>query len=693
MPQFDTSQIRDVVFVGHRGCGKTTLTEGLLYTAGAVSRLGHVEAGNSTCDFEPEETERKISISPALAYCEHNQVKINLIDTPGYAEFFAEVPPCLWVADCALLVVDGVAGVEVHTHKVFKAAQEQQLPLVAVVNKLDKERADFQTTVTSLRDSLSGPEVVPVQLPIGREESFAGVVDLLTMTAVVGQGTEAKQQDIPGELADEAATARENLIDAVAATDDELTIKYLEAGELTAQELTTGIKNAVVQGTIMPVLATAAYQNIGVAAVLDFIAGVCPSPADRDGWQGTTRKGEEITRPVSVDEPFSAVVFKTLSDPYVGRLSLLRVVSGVAQADASVVNGRSGDRERLSGLSFVQGRDTVSAGTLAAGDLGCVAKLEETVTGDTLCDANNRIVFAAPERLVGMHTTALQVVSQADQDKLSEALFRLAEEDVGFTYQRDPETGELVAHSMGPLHIEVITSRLKRKFEVDVSLSEPKIPYRETVRNNVRVQGRHKKQTGGRGQFGDVWIRVEPLLSGEGFEFVSAVKGGAVPTNYIGAVEKGIKDTMDRGVLAGYPVTDVKVTLDDGSSHPVDSSDLAFRTAGQIAMRRAMEEAAAVLLEPIAQVEVVTPEDIVGDVISDLNSRRGQIQGTEVLGGNVQVVRALVPLAETSRYAANLRSLSQGRASYTMQFAHYQEVPAQMTEAVVAKARAEAEAH
>lgn len=691
MPQFDTNQIRNLAVVGHRGCGKTTLTEALLYCAGAVSRLGRVDEGNSTCDFEPEETERQISISPALGYCQHKQVKINLIDVPGYAEFFAEVLPCLWVADCALLVIDGVAGVEVHTHKVFRAAQELNLPVVAVVNKLDKERADFQAAVSSLRENLSGVEVVPVQLPIGREASFAGVVDLLMMKAVVGPGAKTQQQEIPAQVAEEAAAARENVIDAVAATDDELTIKYLEEGELSAQELAEGLKNAVLAGTIVPVLAVGAYDTTGIGALLDFIPQVCPSPAERGAWSGTDASGGEVTRQASADEGFSAVVFKTLSDPYVGRISLLRVVSGVAQVDAPVVNGKGGARERLSGLSFVQGQDTVNAGTLAAGDLGCVTKLEESVTGDTLCDGNARIVFTPPELPVGMHATALQARSQADQDKLSQALARLAEEDVGFTYERARETGELIAHSMGPLHVEIVTNRLKRKFEVDVTLSEPKIPYRETVRRRVRVQGRHKKQTGGRGQFGDVWIRLEPLPRGEGFEFVNEVKGGAVPTNYIAAVEKGIHAAMEHGVLARCPVVDVQVTLDDGSSHPVDSSDLAFRIAGTIAMRTALEEADSLLLEPVVVAEIIMPEDIMGDIMSDLNARRGQIQGTESAGANMQLVRALVPLAEMSRYAADLRSVSQGRANYTMQLTHYQEVPAHLAESVIAKAKAEGE--
>ncbi len=685
MPQYNTDDIRNLAIVGHRGCGKTTLAEALLFSTGMKSRMGQIEEGTTTCDFADEERSRQISISPAACYCEYGGSKINLIDTPGYAEFFGEVVPSLWVADCSLLVIDANAGVEVHTYKVFEAARNRSQPVIAVVNKLDKERVSFDNALTSLSESLNGPEVVPVQLPIGTEQQFQGVVDLLTMEAITGQGAEVKRTDIPEQLREAAQQAYEQLVDAVAATDDELTIKYLEEGELTSEELAEGLRKAVAQGLIMPVVATDARRTIGAAGLAKLLAQIAPSPVSRGPWQGHAPGDEqEITRDPAADQPFSAVVFKTILDPYVGRLSLLRTISGVGQADAPVTDAQSRESVKLGGLAFIQGRETVSAGTVAPGDIACVNKLEEVRTGTTLYQGREKVVFDCPPLPSGMHAVALEAASRADQDKLSGALAQLSDEDVGFAYERDRETGELIVRGMGQLHVEIITTRLQNEFDVNVTLKPPKIAYRETITQEVRVQGRHKKQTGGRGQFGDVWIRLEPLRQGEGFEFVKEVKGGAVPTNYISAVEKGVQDAMAAGILAGYPVVDVQVTLDDGSSHPVDSSDLAFRKAGEIAMREALKQAGAKLLEPVAAIEVATPDDIMGDVMSDITSRRGQIQGMDALGKGLQRVQALVPVAEMRSYAADLRSLSQGRASYTTEFAHYQPVPADIEQRIVA---------
>jgi len=685
VPQYNTDDIRNLAIVGHRGCGKTTLAEALLFSTGMKSRMGQIEEGTTTCDFADEERSRQISISPAACYCEYNGTKINLIDTPGYAEFFGEVVPVLWVADCSLLVIDANAGVEVHTYKVFEAARNRNQPVIAVVNKLDKERSNFDNALTSLTESLNGPEVVPVQLPIGTEGQFQGVVDLLTMEAITGLGAEVKCTDIPEQLRETAQQAYEQLVDAVAATDDELTFKYLEEGELTSEELAEGLRKAVAQGLIMPVVATDARRAIGAAGLAKLLAQIAPSPVGRGPWQGHASGDEqEITRDPAADQPFSAVVFKTILDPYVGRLSLLRTISGVGQADAPVTDAQSGARVKLSGLAFIQGRQTVSAGTVAPGDIACVNKLEEVRTGSTLYQGREEIVFDCPSLPTGMHAVALEAASRADQDKLSGALAQLSDEDVGFAYERDRETGELIVRGMGQLHVEIITTRLQNEFDVNVTLKPPQIAYRETITRKVRVQGRHKKQTGGRGQFGDVWIRVEPRQPGEGFEFVNEIKGGAVPTNYIPAVEKGVQDAMAAGVLAGYPVVDVRVTLDDGSSHPVDSSDMAFRKAGELAMREALKQAGAKLLEPVAAIEVATPDDIMGDVMSDITSRRGQIQGMDAVGKGLQRVRALVPVAEMRTYAADLRSLSQGRASYTMEFAHYQPVPADIEQRIIA---------
>jgi len=686
VPQYNTDDIRNLAIVGHRGCGKTTLAEALLFSTGMKSRMGQIEEGTTTCDFADEERSRQISISPAACYCEYDGAKMNLIDTPGYAEFFGEVVPSLWVADCSLLVIDANAGVEVHTYKVFEAARNRSQPVIAVVNKLDKERANFDNALTGLTESLIGPEVVPVQLPIGTEQQFQGVVDLLAMEAITGQGAEVKHTDIPEQLRESAQQAYEQLVDAVAATDDELTIKYLEEGELTSEELAEGLQKAVAQGLIMPVVATDARRTIGATGLAKLLAQIAPSPASRGPWEGhAPGDGDEIIRDPSADQPFSAVVFKTILDPYVGRLSLLRTISGVGQADAPVTDAQSRESVKLSGLAFVQGRETVSAGTVAPGDIACVNKLEEVRTGSTLYQGREKVVFDCPPLPSGMHAVALEAASRADQDKLSGALAQLSDEDVGFAYERDQETGELLLRGMGQLHVEIITTRLQNEFGVNVTLKPPNIPYRETITQKVRVQGRHKKQTGGRGQFGDVWIRLEPRQPDEGFEFVSEVKGGAVPTNYISAVEKGVQDAMESGVLAGYPVVDVQVTVDDGSSHPVDSSELAFRKAGQLAMREALRQARAKLLEPVAAIEVATPDDIMGDVMSDITSRRGQIQGMDALGRGLQRVQALVPVAELRTYAADLRSLSQGRASYTMEFAHYQLVPADIEQRIVAE--------
>jgi len=661
--------------------------EALLLATGAIQRRGSVDDATATTDFEPEEKERKISISPALANCRWGSVKLNLIDTPGYAEFIGQVVPCLGVTETALLVVDGVGGVEVQTRRMWSMAQEQGQAVVAMVSRIDKERADFGAVVSGMRESLSGPEIVPVQIPMGQEASLKGVIDLINMEAYLGDSSNGEA--IPDEFSEQAVEARNALVDAVAATDDDLTMLYLENDELTEEELTEGLQQAVAKRQIIPVLASAAVPEIGVRAGLKVLSELSPTPLARK-WKGTdTKTGETVE--LKPEDPFCAVVFKTLSDPYVGRISMLRMVSGTVQSDAQVVNANTGQRERLSGLSTMQGQEMSNAGTLAAGDLGCVTKLEHTITGHTLCEAKRMVVLELPRGPEGMHSMALEAASRADQDKLSQALARLAEEDVSFIHERSGDTGELVVRGLGPLHVDLAIERLKRKFGVQVEQKPLRVPYRETIRKQVEVQGRHKKQTGGRGQFADVFLRVEPLERGEGFEFVDKIVGGAIPKNFISAVEKGVLDAMLRGTLTDYPVVDIRVTLYDGATHPVDSSEQAFRMAGQIGMRKAVEQASGVLLEPVALVEVTTPESLTGDIMSDLNAKRGQIQGMDSLGGGLQVVRARVPLAELSTYASDLRSISQGRASYTMEFAHYQEVPFELAERIIAEAKAEEE--
>lgn len=686
-----TSEIRNLVAIGHRGCGKTSLLEAFLYAAGATTRQGSVDAGNSILDFEPEERARKLTISPALCTYTQQKTKVNLIDTPGFAEFFGEVMHCLWVADTAMVVVDAASGVEVHTHKVYESAKHVGLPIMVVVNKMRGEHAEYADAIMSVSGMVTGAEVVPVQVPIGRNGGFEGVVDLISKRAFTGAGRDGHWGDIPGDIADEVEEAYEALIDAVAANDEGLMEKYFENGTLSSTDLSCGLAKGVISGEIVPLLFTDAVAGVGIGAALDFIANVCPAPNARPAWVGHQAADANIEVLTECNEtaPFSAVVFKTMSDPYVGRISLLRIVSGKAVADGIVTHSKSGNRERLSGLATVMGAEFTGVNELFAGDLGCVTKLENALTGDTLSEGKTGIIHAAPELPKTMHSAAVVAASHADEDKLAQGLSRLSEEDIGFTFGRETRTGEMLMHGMGALHLDVIVEKLGRKFETVVTLSEPKVPYRETVQGSVRVQGRHKKQTGGRGQFGDVWLRVSAKGRDEGFEFVNEIKGGRVPTQYIPAVEKGVIAALQKGKLTGWPVVDIEVVLDDGSYHDVDSSDQAFQMAGQIGIRNALEQIRCVLLEPIMSVEVTVPEELMGDVMSDMSGRRGRVQGSEPSSGGLTVVRAIVPLAEMSRYAADLRSISQGRATYTMEPAGYEEVPSHLTDQIVAALQAE----
>ena len=657
-----------------------------MFVSGMTERLGAADGGTTVTDFIPEEQARNLSISDALCFVQHEGTKINIIDTPGYAEFYSEVIPALWVADGAVLLLDGVAGVEVQTRRVYAEAKASDTPMVAVVNKLDKEHASFSNAVDMISEGLPDCRPVVVQLPIGSEEDLSGTVDLMTMKALVGTGTEVREEAIPAEMAEEAEAARATLIEEVAGADEELMEKFFENDTLSDEELAAGLKSAVRSGAIMPVVAASATRCIGLRGLLDFICSVLPSPAEMPAWQGHEPNGEEMVE-VSADTsaPLRAVVWKTMRDPFIGRMSLVRVVSGGLARDGQAVNARTGDRERLAGMTLIRGNQTSEVESVCAGDMACISKLESVLTGDSLCDGRALLVFDLPTLPEGMHTAAMMAESRADEDKLSGALAQLAEEDIGFRYERVAETGELIARGYGPLHLQIIKDQLARKFKVSVTLGAPEIPYRETARKSVRVQGRHKKQTGGRGQFGDVWLRLEPNARGEGYEFVDEIKGGSVPTNFIPAVEKGVLDAMAAGPLARYPVVDVKATLDDGSSHPVDSSDMAFRMAGQIAMRKAMTDAQPVLLEPMVLAEVTCPEGTMGDVMSDLSGRRGRLQGTEAAGRGMQVVKAVVPLSEMASYSADLTSMSQGRASFTMEMSHYEEVPAQTQEAIIAR--------
>ena len=689
----EIGKIRNVGVVGHGGVGKTSLVETLLFSAGAVTRLGRVEDGTTTTDFDPDEIKRKISINTAIAYCDWKGHRINLVDTPGYGDFITDARAGLRVVEAAIVVVDAVAGVQVQTEKVWKFATEFALPRAVVVNRLDRERADFFRTLDSLGRRLKG-RLVPLHIPVGEESGFQGFVDLVKMKGIVHADGKPRETDIPAEAAERAKEYREKLVEAAAETDDDLTAKYLEAGSLDEAEMLKALRAGIAEGKLVPVLIAAAAKNIGASALLDLFVESFPSPADRGEVSGTDMKTKQPgTRAPDPKAPVATLVFKTLSDPHVGKLSLFRVFSGTLKSESQLLNVPRGAKERMSHVGWLQGKTQKAVEALGPGEIGVVAKLKETLTGDTLSDEANafelpRITF--PEPAISF---AIQPKTRGDEDKISNALARIAEEDPTVHYHFDPETKQLLVSGVGNLHVEMVVERMKRKYNVDVNLLPPRIPYKETVKGRAEGQGKYKKQTGGRGQYGDVWLKVEPLQRGGGFEFVDDIFGGAVPRNYIPSVEKGVRDCMKRGILAGYPVVDTKVTLYDGSYHEVDSSDMAFQIAASMGLQKVFMDAHPILLEPIMNVEVTGPSEVAGDVIGDLNSRRGRIVGMEP-AGETAVVRAQAPMAEMLTYEPALRSMTGGRGAYSMEFSHYEELPAFLAEKIVKEAKAEkAEKH
>jgi elongation factor G len=686
----DITKIRNIGLVGHGGVGKTSLVEAMLYTAGAVTRLGKVDDGTTTTDFDPDEIKRKISLNTAVAFCDYKGHRLNLVDTPGYGDFVADARAGLRVVAAAVVVVDAVAGVQVQTEKVWKFANEQALPRIVVINRMDRERADFFRTLESLQKRLKG-RLCPLQVPIGAESDFRGLVDLVTMKALLTTDGKVKEVEIPGDLMDLAKSYREKVVEAAAETDDELLTKYLEEGSIAEAEMLQALKKAVFAGDLIPVLASSATRSIGVQPLMDLIVEEFPSPADRGEVEGIDARAKSpVKRAPDPKAPLSAIVFKTVSDPHVGKLSLFRVYSGTFKADSQVLNASRDARERIGHVGWLQGKTQKPVEALGPGEIGVVAKLKDTLTGDTLCDETAPVILPGitfPEPAISF---AIQPKSRGDEDKISTALQRMAEEDPTLHHHYDPETKQLLVSGMGQLHVEVVVERMKRKYNVDVSLLPPRIPYKETVKGRAEVQGKYKKQTGGRGQYGDVWLRVEPLARGGGFQFVDDIFGGAVPRNYIPSVEKGVRDCMKRGILAGYPVVDLRVTLYDGSYHDVDSSDMAFQIAASMGLQKGFMEATPILLEPIMNAEVIAPAEHAGDVIGDLNGRRGRIVGMEP-AGEVVAVRAQVPMAEMLTYESSLRSMTGGRGGYSMEFSHYEEVPAFIAEKVVAAARAEKE--
>ncbi len=679
------ANIRNVGLFSDGGTGKTTLAEAMLYNAGVISRMGNVADGNTVMDYDEEEKARECSLNLAVAQFTWKDCRINLIDTPGYANFISDTYGALRVVDGAVVLVSAVDGVKVQTEKLWIQMNKYQLPRIIFINEMDKPNANFEAALEDIKETL-GIKPTPIQIPIIKD-GFIGIYNLLARKAFYFEGDEVKEGDAPEELQDTIESLREALIENIAETKDELIEKYLEGEELTREELIPAFKEAILRGELYPVMVGSALENKGVRLLLDKIVELLPSPQERPPVKGIhPETGEEIERKPSTDEPFSALVFKTISDPYAGKISLIRVFSGKVSPDTVVLNPNKEIKEKLSKPFYMIGKEQKPAPEIAAGDIVAIPKLKETATSDTLCDPANPIKFPEIEFPQPIISYAIKAKSRSDEDKISTALQRALEEDMSLEVRRDPQTKELLISGLGQMHIESVVSKMKRRYGVDVELQKPKVPYKETIKGKAEVQGKYVKQSGGRGQYGVVWLRIEPLPRGAGFEFVDQIVGGVVPKQYIPSVEKGVRKAMEEGVLAGYPVVDVKVTLYDGKHHPVDSSDLAFQIAASMAFKEGALKAKPVLLEPIMKMEVIVPDDCVGDVIGDLNSRRGKIMGVEAKGKN-QVIKALVPLAEVLTYAPELRSITGGRGTYSMEFSHYEEVPGQLAKEIIEKAK------
>ncbi len=685
MKEYGTEFLRNVALLGHGGTGKTSLAEAMLFVAKAINRLGRVDDGTTVMDFDPEETRRQISINTALAPAEWKNHKINILDTPGYFDFVGDVIAALTVADSALVVVCASSGVEVGTEKSWTYLEDRGMPRTVFVNKMDRENANFGKVVEQLR-SFFGPKLVPVQLPIGEADSFRGIVDLVAMKAYIKDGDSIKEAPIPEDMQAQVEAARDEMIEAASVADEDLMMKYLEGEALTDAEIEQAVRLGTQTGELVPILCGSAQSTLGISLLNDHIVQCMPSPANRT-VSGTNAQDEEIT--ISASNPeLAALVYKTMADPYVGKLTLFRVFSGTMRSDSTCFNVRTGRDERVGQLFLIKGKEQIPVSKIGPGDLGAVAKLQETTTNDTLTTKEAKISVKPVEFPKPNMTLAIQPKSKGDEDKIASALGRLSEEDPTIRVERRTDTGQNLIHGMGDVHIEILTSRLQKKFGVEVELSTPVVPYRETIRGRAKAEGKHKKQTGGRGQYGHVWLEISPADpdAEDRLVFVDDIFGGAVPRNYIPAVEKGLREILDDGPLAGYPVEGVRVSLFDGSYHPVDSSEMAFKIAAGLAFRKGFLDANPVLLEPIMNVEITVPEAFMGDVMGDLNKKRGRILGMEPRGG-LQVIKAQVPMAEMFKYAIDLRSMTQGRGSFTSEFSHYEEVPAQIAEQVIAESK------
>ena len=692
MKVYSGENIRNVAIVGHGHAGKSTLVSAMLYTAGATPRLGRVDDGSSTTDYDEEEIARKMSIAASAAYVEWGETKINVIDTPGFNMFVHEAKMVLPVVDAAIVVVDGVAGVEVVTQRVWNDCEEYKTPRLIVVNRMDRDRANAERVLESLINAF-GRNVIPIELPIGSEKNLTGVVDLVRMKAYtyeLGGNGKGKETEIPANMRAQVQESHEQLVELVAEGDDKLMEKFFEAGTLGEEDLIPALHNAIREDKLFPVVFSSGLGNIGADRVMDFIVDYTPAPSEHEWIQGeptSSGNGDAPKRHETDAEPVSLYVFKTVSDAFAGRISYFKVFSGVLKNESTMQNFSRGSAEKLSHISIMQGKTAVPVNELHAGDIGAVAKLKDTLTGDTLGDKSAPIQYPRVKLPEPAITFAIEPKSRADEDKLGPGIHKLMEEDAMLRFFRDQQTKEFLIAGTGQQHIEVTVSKLKKRYHTEVVLKAPKVPYRETIRAKADVQGRHKKQTGGHGQYGDCKIKMEPMARGGQFEFVNDIFGGAIPKNYIPAIEKGIKDAAARGYLAGFPVVDFRVILYDGSYHDVDSNDMSFQMAGRIAFKKAMEQAKPTILEPVMHVEITIPDDFAGSIMGDLNSRRGRIQGMDNKGGNT-VVKAEVPMAEMLTYGVDLTSMTQGRGSFNMEMHHYDTVPAALQEKIVEKAKA-----
>ncbi len=679
MKKYETSQIRNVAIIGHGGVGKTLLTEALLYRAGATKRKGSINEGNTVTDFDPEEIKRTISISTALATCEWKETKINLLDTPGFFDFVGEVVAALSVAEGTLSVVAAPDQLPVGFFTTWKLAEEKNLARMIFINKMDKENASFEKIYAELRDKL-GNKVVPINIPIGSFTDFKGVVDLVTMKAYYQRGNEVVEEEIPAELKDEALARHAELVEAVAVADDEVLMAYLDGEEISSDDIKRCLRVGAANKEVFPIACGSAELSIGLQPLLNMLVYGMPAPTDK---VKVTSGGKEVELTPDGKQT-AALVFKTLADPYVGKMTIFKVYSGSLKSDSQIYNSTRSETERLGQLFYMQGKEQIPTSEVVAGDIGGVAKLQFTATSDTLCDKDkqvffNKIMFPKPVLMLAVYPKG-----KSDTDKVASGLLRLAEEDPTISLEQSKETNEFLLSGMGDLHLEIIASRLKKKFGVEMELEDPKVPYRETIKSSTKVEGKHKKQSGGRGQYGHVWLELSPMPLGEGFVFEDNIFGGSVPKQYIPAVEKGVRETMVDGVIAGYPVVDIKVSLFDGSYHDVDSSEMAFKIAASMAFKKGFVEAKPILLEPIMNVEVIVPDEYMGDVMGTLNKKRGKILGMEPVDGQ-QVVKALVPMSEMFRFALELRAMTQGWGQFTSTLDHYEELPAMVTEKIIAQ--------